>query len=59
MPKTLDWNNPVQSNPDLGREKLKKDSSGLGYPQPRDISKKVDEAWKIDDGFSGRLPKSE
>jgi hypothetical protein len=59
MAKNSDWNHPVQSNPDLGREKLRKDSSGLGYPKPVDISKKVDEAWKIDDGFSGKLPKSE
>jgi hypothetical protein len=27
-----------------------------GYPKPRDISRKVDGASKIDDGFSGKLP---
>jgi hypothetical protein len=53
-----DWNHPVQSNPDLGREKLRKDSSGLGYPKPVDISKKVDEAWTVHkEGFSSKLPK--
>jgi hypothetical protein len=52
-----DWNGP-QSSEDLGREKLRRDSSGLGYPKPVDISKRVDGA-QSDDGFSGKLPKSE
>jgi hypothetical protein len=29
------------------------------YTPPKDISKKVDEAWKIDDGFSGELPNND
>jgi hypothetical protein len=53
-----DWNGP-QSSEDLGREKLRKDTSGLGYPAPKSIEKRVDEAWNFDSGFCGRLPKSE
>jgi hypothetical protein len=56
--KTGDWNGP-QGNDDMGRDKLRKDSSGLGYPKPRDISRRVDPAADIDDGFSGKLPKGE
>jgi hypothetical protein len=26
-----------------------------GYPEPRDISRKVDRNSKVDDGFSGKL----
>jgi hypothetical protein len=55
MAKQSDWNHPVQSNPDLGREKLTRDESARKYPQPRDISKKVDKNANQDDGFSGRL----
>jgi hypothetical protein len=58
MAKQSDWNHPVQSNPDLGREKLRKDSSGLGYPAPRDISKIVDEAQTVhEEGFASKLPR--
>src|SRR5262249_26479103 len=39
--------------------KVRKDDSGLGYPKPRDISKKVHEAWKIEGGFAGKLPSDE
>src|SRR5262249_37431699 len=40
--------------------KVRRDSSGLGYPVPKDISKKVDEAWTVhDEGFSSKLPKAE
>ena len=53
-----DWNGP-QGSDDMGKDPLRKDESGLGYPKPRDISKVVDEAWKIDSGFSGKLPKGE
>ena len=53
-----DWNGP-QSSEDMGRDKLRKDESPRAYPRPRDISKIVDEAHKIDSGFSGRLPKGE
>jgi hypothetical protein len=54
-----DWNHPVQSNPDLGREKLKKDSSGLAYPQPKSILDRVEKASQVDSGFAGKLPPSE
>jgi hypothetical protein len=50
------WNGP-QSSEDLGREKLRKDSSGLGYPKPVSILDRVEKAQKIHpDGFSGKLP---
>jgi hypothetical protein len=53
-----DWNGP-QSSENLGREKLRKDSSGLGYPKPVDIEDRVNRAQEIHkDGFSARLPKS-
>jgi hypothetical protein len=51
------WNNPVQSSEDLGREKLRKDSSGVKYPKPVDISDRVDPSWKRTDGFSAKLDK--
>jgi hypothetical protein len=38
---------------------LKRDSSGLGYHKPVDISKRVDKASDVDSGFSGELPKGE
>jgi hypothetical protein len=40
-------------------DKLKKDSGALGYHKPVDISKVVDEAWKIDGGFAGKLPNND
>lgn len=42
----------------MGREKLRKDSSPLGYHAPKDISRRIDGA---DDngGFAGKLPSSE
>jgi hypothetical protein len=52
------WNGP-QSNTDMGREKLRKDDSALGYHKPKDISKVVDKAAGIDSGFSGKLPSDE
>jgi hypothetical protein len=55
---TSDWNSPIQSNPDMGREKLRKDDSALGYPKPKDISRRVDGA-DDNSGFSGKLPKGE
>jgi hypothetical protein len=30
-----------------------------GYPQPKDISRKVDANWKINDGFAGPLDSKE
>jgi hypothetical protein len=53
-----DWNGP-QGSSDLGRDGIRRDDSGLGYPKPKDISKVVDEAHKIDGGFSGRLPNND
>jgi hypothetical protein len=47
------WNGPQGSN-DLGKDKLVRQPD-KGYPKPRDISKKVDANWKVNDGFSGRL----
>ena len=58
MVKNSDWNGP-QGNDDMGRDKLKKDTSGLGYPRPIDISRRVDKASGIDEGFSGKLPSDE
>jgi hypothetical protein len=55
MAKDSDWNGP-QGSEDMGREKLRKDSSGLGYPKPVDIEDRVNKAQRIDDGFSGKLP---
>jgi len=52
------WNGP-QSSEDMGREKLRKDDSALGYHKPRDISKVVDKAAGEDQGFSGKLPSDE
>ena len=56
MVKNSDWNGP-QGSDDMGRDKLKKDSSGLGYPKPVDISNRVDPSWKRTDGFSAKLDK--
>lgn len=39
--------------------KVRRDDSGLGYPKPRDISKKVDPSHKRTDGFSAKLDKAE
>jgi hypothetical protein len=52
-----DWNGP-QSSEDMGREKLRPDSSGLGYSKPVDISRRVDGA-DDNSGFSGKLPSDE
>jgi hypothetical protein len=57
--KESDWNSPKQSSEDLGRDKLRKDSSGLGYKKPVDISRKVDSNWKTNDGFAGPLDSKE
>jgi hypothetical protein len=37
--------------------KLTRDESGLGYPKPVDISRRVDPSWKRTDGFSAKLDK--
>jgi hypothetical protein len=57
MPKKKkEWNEVLgaytSDNPGLTR-----DESGLGYPKPVDISKKVDPSWKRTDGFSAKLDK--
>jgi hypothetical protein len=36
---------------------MTRDTSGLGYPKPVDISKKVDPSWQRTDGFSAKLDK--
>jgi hypothetical protein len=38
---------------------MTRDTSQRTYSPPKDISKKVDKAWRINDGFDGALPKSE
>jgi hypothetical protein len=53
-----DWNGP-QGSADMGKDKLKKDSSGLGYHAPKSISRVIDPAADQDSGFSGKLPKGE
>ena len=58
MPKSPKWNGP-QGSDDMEKDKLRKDDSALGYHRPVDIEKRVNEAWKIDDGFSGKLPKGD
>jgi hypothetical protein len=55
--KTSDWNNPTQSSEDMGRDKLRKDSSGLGYSKPRSIARVVDENNDRSGGFAARLDK--
>jgi hypothetical protein len=52
------WNGP-QGSADMEKDPLRKDSSGLGYPKPVDISKRVDPASRQDDGFSGKLPNND
>jgi hypothetical protein len=53
---TSDWNNSKQSNEEL-RDKLRHEDKNTW--KITDISKKVDEAWKINEGFSGKLPSKE
>jgi len=53
-----DWNEkrgPYTSD-DPG---LKQDDSALGYQKPVDISRRVDKAWVVNDGFSGKMPSDE
>jgi hypothetical protein len=52
------WNGP-QGSADMEKDPLKKDSSGLGYPKPVSILNRVEPASQQDDGFAGKLPKSE
>jgi hypothetical protein len=56
--KDSDWNGP-QSSESMGRDKLRKDDSALGFHKPVSILKKVDPAADQDDGFSGKLPSDE
>jgi hypothetical protein len=59
MPKKKkDWNEVrgAYTSDDPG---LTRDKSGLGYPKPVSILKKVDPAADQDSGFSGKLPKGE
>jgi hypothetical protein len=56
MVKKSEWNGPQGSN-DLGKDKLVRDKSGLGYPEPKDISNRVDPSWKRSDGFAAKLDK--
>jgi hypothetical protein len=53
-----DWNGP-QSSEDMGRDKLRKDDSALGFHAPKSILKKVDPAADQDGGYSGKLPSEE
>jgi hypothetical protein len=56
MAKTPKWNGP-QGSDDMEMDPLRRDSSGLGYPKPVDISDRVDPSWKRTDGFSAKLDK--
>jgi hypothetical protein len=56
--KDSDWNGP-QGSEDMGRDKLRKDDSALGYHKPRSIADRADKAADIDDGFAGKLPNGE
>jgi hypothetical protein len=37
---------------------MTKDESQRTYSPPKDISRKVDRAWQVNDGFDGALPPS-
>jgi hypothetical protein len=50
------WNSSIQSDPSMGKDPLKRDSSGLGYPRPKSIFDIVEKASKGDQGFSSELP---
>jgi hypothetical protein len=52
------WNGP-QGSADMGKDKLRRDSSGLGYPKPTSILDRAEKASQVDDGFAGKLPPSE
>jgi hypothetical protein len=52
------WNGP-QGSSNMEKDKLRRDSSGLGYPKPVSILDRVEPASRQDDGFAGKLPKSE
>jgi hypothetical protein len=56
MAKTPKWNGP-QGSDSMDKDPLKRDTSGLGYPKPVDISKRVDPSWRRTDGFSAKLDK--
>jgi len=51
------WNGP-QGSDDMEKDPLRRDTSGLGYPKPKDISRRVDGA-DDNSGFSGKLPSDE
>jgi hypothetical protein len=52
------WNGP-QGSSDMEKDPLRRDSSGLGYPKPVSILNRIEPASQVDDGFAGKLPKSE
>jgi hypothetical protein len=58
MPKRKDWNEKLGAYT-TDEVKMTRDTSGLGYPKPRDISKLVDPSHKRNDGFSAKLDKGE
>jgi len=56
MAKTPKWNGP-QGSDDMEKDPLKRDTSGLGYPKPVDIERRVTPSADRDGGFSGKLDK--
>jgi hypothetical protein len=50
-----DWNG--KQGGDIGRDKLRRDSSGLGYHKPVSILNRIEPSAARDDGFSAKLDK--
>jgi hypothetical protein len=57
MAKNLDWDGE-QGSADMGKDKLVRQPD-KGYVPPKDISRRVDANWKINDGFAGPLDSKE
>jgi hypothetical protein len=56
MAKTPKWNGP-QGSDDMEKDPIRRENKNSW--KTTDISRKVDEAHKIDGGFSGRLPNND
>ena len=50
------WNDEPQGG---ATPKFDRSKDYTPYKKPVDISKKVDEAWKINDGAAGKLPNND
>jgi hypothetical protein len=57
MAKTPKWNGE-QGSSDMEKDPLRKDTSGLGYSKPVDISRVVDSNHAKKDGFAAPLKPS-